>query len=101
MHAATYSSVLTCLKAVQLGRTDSTPDVMAQMEKTTINDVFAVNGKLRDDNKMVHDVYVMEVKKPSEFKAPWNYQHVRHTIPANEAPQALAKLRCPMVTKPF
>jgi len=100
VHAATYSSVLTYLKAVQLVGTDSAPDVMAQMKKTTINDVFAVNGKIRDDNKMVHDVYVMEVKKPSESKAPWDYYHVRHTIPANEASQALAKSRCPMVTKP-
>ena len=100
VHAATYSSVLTYLKAVQAAGTDSAAAVMGQMKQSTINDAFTSNGKIRDDNKMVHDVYVMEVKKPSESKVPWDYYHVRRTIAASEASQPLANSRCAMVKKP-
>ncbi|MET0962105.1 MAG: ABC transporter permease, partial [Noviherbaspirillum sp.] len=57
-------------------------------------------GKIRADNKMVHDVYVMEVKKPAESKAPWDYYHVRRTIAGNDASQPLSDSKCPMVKKP-
>lgn len=49
---------------------------------------------------MVHDVYVMEVKKPGESKLPWDYYHVRRTIPASEASQPLATSKCARVKKP-
>lgn len=99
VHAATYSSVLTYLKAVQAAGTDSPVDVMKQMKAGTINDMFTSNGKIREDNKMVHDVYVMEVKKPSESKVPWDYYHVRRTISAGEASQPLVTSKCSMVKK--
>ena len=99
VHAATYSSVLTYLKAVQAAGTSSAPEVMKQMKATTIDDVFTRNGRIREDNKMIHDVYVMEVKKPSESKVPWDYYHVRRTIPGGEASQPLATSTCSMVKK--
>ena len=100
VHAGTYSSVLTYLKAVQTANTDAPADVLRQMKQATINDVFASGGKIRADNKMVHDVYVMEVKKPAESKAPWDYYHVRRTIAGNDASQPLSESKCPMVRKP-
>lgn len=99
VHAATYSAVLTYLKGVQEAGTDSPVDVMQQMKKAPINDIFTSNGRIREDNKMVHDVYVMEVKKPSESKVPWDYYHVRRTISASEASQPLASSKCAMVKK--
>ena len=100
VHAATYSSVLTYLKAVQAAGSDAPAEVVKQMKKMTINDVFTSNGKVRADNKMVHDVYVMEVKKPGESKVPWDYYHVRHTLPGNEASQPLSASKCPMAKQP-
>lgn len=69
------------------------------MKRASINDVVTTNGKIRDDNKMVHDVYVLEVKKPSESKMPWDYFHVRQTIPAADA-SGPCRHRCAMVKKP-
>jgi branched-chain amino acid transport system substrate-binding protein len=100
VHAATYSSVLTYLKAVQAAGTDAPADVVKEMKKFTINDIFTTNGKIRADNKMVHDVYVMEVKKPGESKVPWDYYHVRRTLPGSEASQPLSASKCAMVKQP-
>lgn len=99
VHASTYSSVLTYLNAVQAAGTDSPAEVVREMKRASINDVFTTNGKIRDDNKMVHDVYVLEVKKPSESTMPWDYFHVRRTIPAANASEPLSTSRCAMVKK--
>lgn len=97
VHAGTYSSVLTYLKAVQAAGSDAPAEVVKEMKKMTINDVFTSNGQIRADNKMVHDVYIMEVKKPGESKVPWDYYHVRHTMAGNEASQPLSASKCGMV----
>lgn len=100
VHAATYSSVLTYLKAVQAVGTDASADVVREMKRVPINDIFTTNGQIREDNKMIHDVYVLEVKKPGESKEPWDYYHVRRTIPASEASPPLSASKCVMVKKP-
>lgn len=97
VHAATYSSVLTYLKAVQATGTDSPTEVLREMKRSPINDVFTTNGRIREDNKMIHDVFVLEVKKPSESKEAWDYYHVRRKIPASEASQPLSESKCAMV----
>ena len=99
VQAGQYSSVYHYLKAVKAVGTDDTKKVMAQMKKTPINDFFAKNGQIRDDGRMVHDMYLMQVKKPAESKYPWDYYHVRQVIPAAEAFQPLAQSRCPLVKK--
>lgn len=99
IHAATYSAVTTYLSAVAAAGTDEASKVMDQMKKTPINDMFANNGRIREDGRMVHDMYLMEVKKPAESKRPWDYFHVRKTIPANDAFQPLASSRCAAVRK--
>ncbi len=94
-----YSSVLHYLKAVKAaGTTDAAP-VMKIMKETPINDVFAKNGRIREDGRMVHDMYLFEVKKPSESKGRWDDYKLLSTIPGNEAFQSLEQSRCPLVKK--
>jgi branched-chain amino acid transport system substrate-binding protein len=99
VHAGQYSSVMHYLKAVKAANSDDTQKVMAQMKKAPINDFFAKNGRIRDDGRMVHDMYLLQVKKPAESKAPWDYYHVRATIPAAEAFQPLSASNCPLIKK--
>src|SRR3984893_2900801 len=94
-----YSSVTHYLKAVKAaGTTDAAP-VMKIMKDTPINDVFAKNGRIREDGRMVHDMYLFEVKKPSESKGRWDDYKLLATIPGNEAFQSLELSRCPLVKK--
>jgi branched-chain amino acid transport system substrate-binding protein len=99
VQAGQYSSIYHYLKAVKAAGTDDTTKVMAQMKKTPINDFFAKNGKIRDDGRMVHDMYLMQVKRPEESKYPWDYYNVRQVIPAEEAFQPLSQSRCPLIKK--
>jgi branched-chain amino acid transport system substrate-binding protein len=99
VQAGQYSSIYHYLKAVKAAGTDDTTKVMAQMKKTPINDFFAKNGKIRDDGRMVHDMYLMQVKRPEESKYPWDYYHVRQVIPGDEAFQPLSQSRCPLIKK--
>ncbi|NLF55859.1 MAG: ABC transporter substrate-binding protein [Thauera phenolivorans] len=99
VQAGQYSSVMHYLKAVKAAGTDEAGKVMAQMKSTPINDFFATNGRIRDDGRMVHDMYLAQVKSPAESKGPWDYYHIRQTIPADEAFQPLSESRCPLVKK--
>jgi len=94
-----YSSVLHYLKAVKAAGTTESAAVMKIMKATPINDVFAKNGYIRQDGRMVHDMYLFEVKQPSESKARWDDYKLLATIPGNEAFQSLELSRCPLVTK--
>jgi branched-chain amino acid transport system substrate-binding protein len=97
--AGVYSSVLHYLQAVKAaGTTDAAP-VMKLMKDTPINDMFAKNGRIREDGRMVHDMYLFEVKKPSESKGRWDDYKLLATIPGNEAFQSLELSRCPLVKK--
>jgi branched-chain amino acid transport system substrate-binding protein len=97
--AGQYSSIYHYLKAIKASGTDDTRTVMNMMRKTRINDFFAKNGYIRQDGRMVHDMYLVQVKKPSESKYPWDYYHMRQVIPGEEAFQPLTQSRCPLVTK--
>ena len=99
VQAGEYSSIMHYLKAVKATGSDDTQKVMAAMKKTPVNDFFAKNGTIRDDGRMVHDMYLLQVKKPEESKYPWDYYHVRQTIPAAEAFQPLAASKCSLVKK--
>lgn len=99
VQAGQYSSIMHYLKAVKAANTDDTQKVMAQMKKTPVNDFFAKNGTIRDDGRMVHDMYLLQVKKPAESKTPWDYYHVRALIPAAEAFQPLSASKCALVKK--
>ena len=97
VQAGQYSSVSHYLKAVKAIGSDDTAKVMAQMKKTPVNDFFAKNGTIRADGRMVHDMYLLQVKKPAESTTPWDYYNVRATIPAAEAFQPLAASTCPLI----
>ena len=99
VQAGVYSSTLTYLKAVAAAGTDNADAVMAELKKTRINDMFAKNGTIRADGRMIHDMYLMEVKKPAESKYPWDYYHIKATIPGDQAFQPLSASRCPMIAK--
>ena len=97
VQAGQYSSVLHYLKAVKAIGSDDTAKVMAQMKKTPVTDFFAKNGSIRADGRMVHDMYLLQVKKPAESTTPWDYYKVISTIPAAEAFQPLAASKCSLV----
>ena len=99
VQAGQYSSVMHYLKAVKAVGGDDTAKVMAQMKKTPVNDFFAKNGTIRADGRMVHDMYLLQVKKPAESTTPWDYYNVRATIPAAEAFQPLSASTCPLIKK--
>ena len=97
--AGVYSSVSHYLKAVKAAGTTGAAAVMKIMKETPINDMFAKNGRIREDGRMVHDMYLFEVKKPSESKGRWDDYKLIATIPGNEAFQSLELSRCPLVKK--
>jgi len=97
--AGVYSSVSHYLKAVKAAGTTDSAAVMKIMKETPINDMFAKNGRIREDGRMVHDMYLFEVKKPSESKGRWDDYKLIATIPGNEAFQSLELSRCPLVKK--
>lgn len=97
--AGDYSSTLHYLKAVQAAGTDEAGAVVAKMKATRINDMFATNGRIREDGRMVHDMYLAQVKTPAESKSPWDYFAIKAVIPGEEAFQPLAKSACPLVKK--
>ena len=98
-HASVYSSTLHYLKAVQAAGTDDTAAVMKKMQETPINDMFAKNGRLRPDGRMVHDMYLFQVKSPSESKGAWDYYNLKGTIKGEDAFQSLAASRCAALKK--
>jgi branched-chain amino acid transport system substrate-binding protein len=97
VQAGVYSSVLAYLAAVQKAGTDDTQAVMKALRSTNIDDGL-FKGKIRADGKFEHDMYLLEVKKPSESKSPWDYYNVKAVIPAAEATQPLSLSRCKLVT---
>lgn len=97
--AGEYSAVTHYLKAVQAAGTDETNAVMAKMRETPVNDIFAKNGSVRPDGTMAHQMYLVQVKKPSESKYPWDYLTIKAEVPAEEAFQPLSASRCPLVRK--
>ncbi|MGN2391588.1 ABC transporter substrate-binding protein [Pelomicrobium sp. G1] len=99
VQAGDYSAVYHYLKAVKAAGTDDTMTVMAKMKATPVNDFFAKNGKIRYDGRMVHDMYLAQVKKPEESKYPWDYYHIRQVIPGDQAFMPLSESKCPLVKK--
>ncbi|MGE0769387.1 MAG: ABC transporter substrate-binding protein [Hyphomicrobiaceae bacterium] len=95
--AGDYSATLHYLKAVQAAGTDAAGEVMQKMRETPINDMFAKDGKIRIDGRMVHDMYLVQVKRPDDSKYPWDYLEVIETVPGDQAFQPLSLSTCPLV----
>jgi branched-chain amino acid transport system substrate-binding protein len=97
--AGTYSAVLHYLKAVDAAGGDEAMAVMAKMRELPVNDFFAKDGRIRIDGRMVHDLYLVQVKAPEESKYPWDYFKILKTIPGEQAFRPLADGGCPLVGK--
>ncbi|WP_407123143.1 ABC transporter substrate-binding protein [Bradyrhizobium sp. STM 3561] len=95
--AATYSATLHYLKAVQAAGTKDTKTVMAKMRALPVRDAFTDNGVLREDGRMVHSMYLFQVKKPEESKGPWDYYKLLAEVPADQAFRPLKDGGCPLV----
>lgn len=97
--AGDYSSTIHYLKAVQSAGTTDTQQVMAKMRETPVNDFFAKNGKIREDGRMVHDMYVYQVKTPAESTGEWDILKLVTTIPGDKAFRPLSESQCPLVKR--
>jgi branched-chain amino acid transport system substrate-binding protein len=94
IQAGDYSATLNFLQAVKAVGTDDADKVLAQMKKTKINDIFAKGGFIRDDGRMVHDMYLMQVKTPETSVEPWDYYNVVQTFKGEEAWTTKAESKC-------
>lgn len=94
VHTGTYSAVLQYLKAVKAAGTDETDAVNAKLHALPVEDVFAKGGTVLPNGRMVHDMYLFEVKKPAESKGPWDLYRLLATIPGSEAYAKLEESGC-------
>lgn len=95
--AGVYSSTLHYLNAVKETDSDDSQVVRAKMIETPINDMFAKNGVLREDGRMVHDMYLAQVKTPAESTSEWDLYKILRTIPADQAYRPLAESQCKLI----
>ena len=99
VQAGVYSSVLHYLKAVAAAKTDDSKVVAQKMRELPINDAVMRNASIRPDGRVIHDMYLFQVKSPSESKGPWDYYKTVSTIPADVAFKPLSRSSCPLVKK--
>jgi branched-chain amino acid transport system substrate-binding protein len=95
--ASTYSATLHYLNAVKAAGTKETRPVLEKMRATPVRDAFTDNGMLREDGRMVHSMFLFEVKKPEESKAPWDYYKVLAEVPGDQAFRPLKDGGCPLI----
>jgi branched-chain amino acid transport system substrate-binding protein len=95
--AGVYSSTLHYLKAVQAAGTDDAKAVMAKMREMPVNDVMTKNGKLREDGRLVRDMYLFEVKSPSESKGKDDIYKLVASVPGDKAYRPLNDGKCPLI----
>ena len=99
VQAGVYSAVLHYLKAVEAAGTDDTKAVMAKMKEIPTDDPLFGKGKIREDGRKLHDMYLFEVKEPRESKGKWDYYKLIAAIPAEEAFRTLGDPECPLLKK--
>lgn len=97
VHASMYSAVRHYLAGVRDAKTDEAQAVVAKMRATPVNDFYAKDGRLRADGRLVHDMYLAEVKKPQDSKMPYDYYTIVRTIPGAEAFRSAEEGGCPLV----
>jgi len=97
--AGVYTAITHYLKAVEATATKDSLAVAKKMKETPVNDFFARNGQVREDGRMVHDMYLAQVKTPDESKYPWDYLKILKVIPGKEAFRPLGESECPLVKK--
>jgi branched-chain amino acid transport system substrate-binding protein len=98
VQAGTYSAVLHYLRAVEAAGSADGKTVAAKIRELPVDDFFA-KGRVREDGRMMHDMYLVEVKTPGESKATWDYYKVLRSIPAEETAQPLSESKCSLVKR--
>jgi branched-chain amino acid transport system substrate-binding protein len=99
IQAGTYGAALHYLKAVKAAGTDEAKAVMAKMRELPINDFMTKNGRIREDGRVIRDMYLMQAKTPDESKAEWDLAKIIATIPGDQAFRPLQEGGCPLVKK--
>jgi branched-chain amino acid transport system substrate-binding protein len=97
VHAGMYSATMHYLKALDAAKTDEADAVLSRMRQTPVKDFFARNGTIRKDGRMVHDMYLAQVKTPAESKGEWDIAKIKRTIPGEQAFKPLSASTCPLV----
>jgi branched-chain amino acid transport system substrate-binding protein len=96
VQAGVYGAIMHYLAAIKATGSDDGPTVVKQMKATPVNDFMTKNGKIREDGTLVRDMYLFEVKKPSESKGPWDYYKQISVIPGEEAFKLPGPNQCPL-----
>src|SRR6201984_979031 len=96
IQAGTYSATLQYLKAVKAAGTKDTEAVAKKLKELPVDDLFAQGGKVLENGRMVHDLYLFEVKKPSESKKPWDYYKQLAVVPGDKAFPSAKESGCPL-----
>ena len=99
IQAGTYGATLHYLKAVKAAGTDEAKAVMAKMKELPINDFMTKNGRIREDGRVIRDMYLMQAKTPEESKGEWDLAKIVATIPGDQAFRPLAEGGCPLVNR--
>jgi len=97
--ASVYSAVRHYLASIAAAGTDEAKAVMAKMREIPVNDFYAKNGRVREDGRLVHDMYFAEVKKPGASRDPWDVYNILGTIPGASAFRSLQDGGCPLVRR--
>lgn len=97
--ASVYSAIRHYLRAIAAAGTDEAKAVMAKMREIPVNDFYAKNGRLREDGRLIHDMYFAQVKMPSESRSPWDDYNILGTIPGASAFRSLEEGGCPLVRR--
>jgi branched-chain amino acid transport system substrate-binding protein len=97
VQAGVYGAIMHYLAAIKATGSDDGPTVVKQMKATPVNDFMTKNGKIREDGTLVRDMYLFEVKKPSESKGRWDYYKQIAVIPGEEGFKLPGPNQCPLV----
>jgi branched-chain amino acid transport system substrate-binding protein len=99
VHAGVYAGVTHILKAVEASKTDDGAKLVAKMKELPTDDPLFGKGRIREDGRKIHDMFLFEAKTPAESKYPWDYYKLVRTIPAAEAFRPLNDGGCSLVKK--
>ena len=97
LQAGVYSSLTHYFKAVKASNSDHGITVVKKMREIPISDPIVRNAKLREDGRMIHDIYLLRVKTPAEVKEPWDYLAIVRSVPGERAFRPMAEGGCPLV----
>jgi branched-chain amino acid transport system substrate-binding protein len=98
-NAGAYGATLHYLKAMKEAGTDEAQAVVRKMKALPVNDFFTQNGSVREDGRVIRNIYLFQVKSPEESRYPYDYYKLLNTVPGEQAFRPLAEGGCPMVEK--